>query len=64
MLLFIMTLGAVVSGLIASSKNRTAIGWAVVGFCLPLLSMIILLCLSPIPVAVPSEEALPSNRAA
>jgi hypothetical protein len=64
MLLFIMTLGAVVSGLIASSKNRTALGWAVVGFFVPLLSLIILLCLSPLPVAVASEQALPSNRAA
>ena len=64
MLLFIMAVGAVVSMLVASSKNRTAIGWAVVGFFAPLLSLIILLCLSPIAAPAKSEQALPSTRAA
>lgn len=67
MLLFIMIVGATVSGLVAASKNRTAIGWAAVGFCVPLLSLIILLCLSPLapPVApgAPLPGALPGDRA-
>lgn len=64
MLLFIMAVGALISGLIASSKNRTAAGWAVIGFFVPLLSMIILLCLSPLPPAAPAEPQLPGSRAA
>jgi len=46
-MLVVMAIGALASGLIASSKNRSFGGWALCGALVPLISLIIVLTLEP-----------------
>lgn len=41
----IALIGGVVCACIASSKNRSGFAWFILGACLPLISLIIILCL-------------------
>jgi hypothetical protein len=54
---FVMFLGAVVSGLIASGKNRSVAGWAVLGALMPLIAAVIV-------GAIPAEPARPPEPGA
>jgi hypothetical protein len=45
MVFFIAILGALISGIVAAGKNRNAIGWGALGFCLPLIGVIVACCL-------------------
>jgi hypothetical protein len=47
LVLVIMCIGAVACGSIASSKQRSALGWGVVGALAPLIGLIVILALSP-----------------
>lgn len=52
MLFVIMFLGAIISAVVASSKNRNAIGWFFVGGLFPLLGVILAIVLP----ANPAQE--------
>lgn len=54
---FIMFLGAVISGLIASGKNRSVVGWAVLGALMPLIAAVIV-------GSIPAEPAPSQNPGA
>ena len=54
---FVMILGAVVSGAIASGKNRSVAGWALLGALMPLIAAVIV-------GAIPAEPAPPQNPGA
>ena len=41
MLILIMFLGAAISAVVASGKNRNVVGWAALGALLPLISIVI-----------------------
>lgn len=45
-LLIIGMIGAIISGVIASTKGRNVVGWAVLGFLFPLIAIIIVACQS------------------
>ena len=45
--LLIGVVGGLISALIASSKGRSALGWAVAGFLAPLIAIIVLLVMAP-----------------
>lgn len=46
-MLFIIlaTVGAFVSAIVAAGKNRSAVGWAALGFFFPVIGMVAILCL-------------------
>ncbi|MFN0249937.1 MAG: hypothetical protein ACKV2T_23845 [Kofleriaceae bacterium] len=57
-----MLLGAGLSALIASNKNRNPIGWMILGLCFPLVGIIVISCQSTLPP--PGAVAqLPTSRA-
>jgi hypothetical protein len=62
MLAVIMLLGAGLSALIASTKNRNPIGWMILGLCFPLVGIIVISCQSKLPPG--GVEQLPTSRAA
>lgn len=64
MLAVIMLLGAGLSALIASSKNRNPVGWMVLGLLFPLVGIIVIACQSKLPPPGVPEPQLPSSRAA
>jgi hypothetical protein len=51
-----MIAGAIASGVVASSKNRDAIGWGLAGFFLPLISLLILAAATPLPAQLPPDQ--------
>jgi hypothetical protein len=55
--LIIGVLGAAISAVIAMGKGRSALGWGVLGFLMPLIGVIVALCLAEAPKAALSEEA-------
>lgn len=57
-LLAIMTIGAVLSAIIASGKGRSPLGWFVLGGLFPLIAMIAILCL---PAVVTPAAAVPTG---
>lgn len=66
MLAVIMLIGAGFSAVIASSKNRNPIGWALLGACFPLIGIIVVACQSTLPAPgrqmMADPETLPSRR--
>ena len=62
MLADIMLLGAGLSALIASSKNRNPIGWMILGLCFPLVGIIVIACQSTLPPPMAPEAQLPPTR--
>jgi hypothetical protein len=64
MLAVIMILGAGISALIASGKNRNPIGWAVLGLCFPLIGIIVVACQASLPPPAPPSGELPPSRTA
>ena len=50
MLAVIMLLGAGISALIASTKNRNPIGWLILGALFPLIGIIVISCQSALPL--------------
>ena len=52
-LVFVIVTGAFLSAIIASSKQRNAVGWALLGACFPLIAVIIISCL---PARTPELE--------
>jgi hypothetical protein len=50
MIWFIVFSGLVASMVIAFTKNRNPIGWALAGFLLPLVGVIAIVCLPPRPL--------------
>lgn len=62
MLAVIMLLGAGISAFIASNKNRNPLGWAALGFCFPLIGILVIACQTPLP-APSTKPQLPSSRA-
>ncbi len=53
MLLFICILGAVISGVLAAGKNRNPVGWIVLGFLLPLIGVVAVLCVAEVEPPAP-----------
>ena len=51
LIVLFMFIGAVVSALVASGKNRNVVGWALLGMLFPLISIIIVASLGPVPTA-------------
>ena len=49
LVLFLIILGAVVCPIIASGKNRSALGWFFIGLLFPVLGMILIAVLPPNP---------------
>lgn len=62
-------LGGVICAAIAPSKNRSAIGWFVIGFLIPLIGIILIVVLGPAndglqpPMAQGFEIEAPATRA-
>lgn len=48
MVLLIAALCAVISGCIASGKNRSAFGYGALGFFLPIIGIVAICCLPPV----------------
>lgn len=46
--MFFGIIGAVIAAVVASGKNRNALGWAAAGFLFPLIGVIAVACCSPI----------------
>lgn len=64
MLAVIMLLGAGLSALIASSKNRNPVGWMILGLLFPLVGIIVIAFQSKLPPpAASAAEPLPPSRA-
>jgi len=63
MLAVIMTLGATISAVIASSKNRNVVAWFFAGACFPAIAIIILACQPTLAPPLPAEPQLPPSRA-
>lgn len=57
MLLVIMLVGAAISAVIASVKQRSVFTWLVFGGLFPLISAIVLLCLPPVDAQITSGES-------
>lgn len=57
MLIMIMLLGGMISAVVASGKNRNAIGWFVIGALFPLLGVILAIVLPGNPPAQEVELA-------
>ncbi|MBA3463879.1 MAG: hypothetical protein H0T46_28235 [Deltaproteobacteria bacterium] len=55
--LVIMLIGAVISATIASGKNRSVGGWAVLGALMPLIAAVLVSCLPAEPKAKESGGA-------
>lgn len=43
--LFIAIVGAFISGIVASGKNRNAVGWGALGFVFPVIGIVAICCL-------------------
>jgi hypothetical protein len=55
-LLLIAFAGAFVSLAVAASKRRNPVGWFVLGFLFPLISVIVVLCLPALPDPLESPD--------
>lgn len=55
MIYFVIALaGAFISAMIASAKNRSAVGWGMLGFFFPLIGVIVACCL---PAHAPLDQS-------
>lgn len=57
--ILVMLVGATISAIIAANKNRSALGWAVVGAMFPLISALIVANVAALPS--PSEVMRPPS---
>lgn len=57
--ILVMLVGATISAIIAANKNRSALGWAVVGAMFPLISALIVANVAALPS--PSEAMRPPS---
>jgi hypothetical protein len=64
MLAAIMILGAGLSAILASTKNRNVVGWMIAGLCFPAISIIVLACQPALPAPGATPPELPGSRAA
>ncbi len=55
MILFVMLVGGLVSSVIAAAKNRSGVGWFLIGALFPLLGLILVLVL---PKNIPMDDLM------
>lgn len=49
--IFFCLIFAVIAGVVASGKNRNPFGWGVLGFLIPIVGLVAVVCLPPLELA-------------
>ncbi len=57
-LFLLMVVGSIWCAVVASGKNRSLIGWMIIGGLVPVIGMVAILCL---PAVTTPEESAPST---